>query len=186
MKKIGLLFQKWGHYLLALLCAGVILLSALWTRQQQLLEIADAQVLADDSQRLSDAASPPPSLAPALPTKNGRVLRLYSEVPLYFPAYGLWRVHPGVDYEAAAGEMIFAIRSGSVQIEDDGLYLLHEDGRRTCSRGLAKLTVAPGQRVKAGEQVGPAGAEVYLEGRGHVCIICYQDGLPEQLLPAQP
>lgn len=125
MKRIGLLFQKWGHYLLALLCAGVILLSALWTRQQQLLEIADAQVLADDSQRLSDAASPPPSLAPALPTKNGRVLRLYSEVPLYFPAYGLWRVHPGVDYEAAVGEMIFAIRSGSVQIEDDGLYLLH-------------------------------------------------------------
>lgn len=184
MKKIGLLFQKWGHYLLALLCAGVILLSALWTRQQQLQEASDAPALADGSQRLSAATTPPPALAPALPTKSGRVLRLYSETPLYFPAYSLWRAHPGVDYEAAAGESVYAIRSGSVQIEQGELYLLHEDGRRTRYRGLARLTVSQGQRVRAGEQVGLAGAEVYLEGSGHICIICYQDGRPEELLPS--
>ena len=72
--------ETWGHYLLALLCAGVILLSAVWTKRQQAAENGDQAALSDQSQRLSEAQGTLAPSALARPTA-GEVVRRFSASP---------------------------------------------------------------------------------------------------------
>lgn len=170
MRKLGRILQAWGHWLLAALCAAVVLLSALWTRQLQAQDAENAQALADTSQRLQDAApSPAPTFVP--PTAEGILVRPRSDTPLFFPAFGVWQAHPGMDYAADPGDPIYAIADGTAQIEGETLWLLHTDGSVTQYRGLQSLQVSDGQRIRAGEIVGLAGAAVAWEGSGHVCLL---------------
>ena len=81
-KKLGRLLERWGYYGLALLCAAVILLSALWTREQPLSPPA-SQALSDGSQRLSQAVSPAPSRGALCRPTAGALLRGYSETPVF-------------------------------------------------------------------------------------------------------
>lgn len=177
MKKIKRGMEIWGHYLLALLCAGVILLSAVWTRQQQGLESADQAALSDQGQRLAQAMRTPEPAAYARPAE-GTVLRGYSEAPVFFPGTGVWMVHPCLDFAAEAGAAVYALAAGTVVSCGDGIRIDHGDGRQSLYRGIRESRVKPGQRVRAGEAIGTAGSAVPFEGEGHVCVTLYQDGKP--------
>jgi murein DD-endopeptidase MepM/ murein hydrolase activator NlpD len=177
LKKIRRGMEKWGHYLLALLCAGVILLSAVWTREQQEAEKADQAALSDQGQRLTEAMQTPEPVSYARPAA-GAVLRGYSEAPVFFPETGVWMAHPGLDFAAAAREAVYALADGTVVSCGEEIRINHGDGRESVYRGVRETKVCPGQRVRAGETIGTAGASVPFEGQGHVCVTLYQNGKP--------
>ena len=153
LKKIQRGMEKWGHYLLALLCA------------------------ADQGQRLEDAMQTPEPAAYARPAE-GAVIRDYSESPLFFSETGVWMIHPGLDFEAAAGETVGALAAGTVLSCEDGIRIDHGDGLESLYRGVQDCKVLPGQKVRAGDALGTAGAAVPFEGKGHVCVMLFQDGKP--------
>lgn len=176
LKKAARALEKWGHYLLALLCVAAILLSALWTNQQRAREEPDAQALSDASQRLGQAA-PTPVPRWARPAA-GEIIRGYSQEPLYFSQYGVWRIHQGVDFAAQEGEAVFALADGQVIEGTPGLWIAHGEGVQSVYQGLAQVNVRPGQQVRAGEQIGVAGGEVLFEGAGHICVTLLRQGIP--------
>ncbi len=174
-KKIRRGMESWGHYLLALLCAGVILLSAVWTREQQEAEKADQAALSDQGQRLTEAMQTPEPVSYARPAA-GPVLRGYSEAPVFFPETGVWMAHTGLDFEASAGEAVYALADGTVVSCGEEIRINHGDGRESVYRGVRETKVRPGQRVRGGDEIGTAGAAIPFEGRGHVCVILRQEG----------
>lgn len=175
MKKAEMLLEKWGPYALALLCAAVILLSALWTRREEANPPGGAAVLSDESQRMADVTASPAPPVLARPA-NGGVITGFSEKPVFFPASGVWMVHPALDFAAAAGDKIFAMGEGIVSaIQEDGVALTLENGLTCLYRGLSEIFVQAGQQVRAGECMGLAGGNVPLEGEGRVCVAVLSD-----------
>ena len=175
--------EKWGHYLLALLCAGVILLSAAWTRDQQGRERENQTALSDQSQRLSQAA-PPSWLEELRPPVAGEVARPYSEEPVYFAGLNLWRLHRAVDFAAQPGETVAAVAEGTVTAcGAHEVRLSLGEGRECLYRGLEKVTVSLGQRVRAGAALGIAGASVPFEDPGHICVTILENGAPAAWKP---
>ncbi len=176
MKKAEMLLEKWGPYALALLCAAVILLSALWTRREEAQLPGDAAVLSDESQRMADVTTspaPPELIRPV----GGEVITGFSEKPVLFPASGVWMIHPALDFAAAAGDKILAMGDGTVSaIQEGGAALTLENGLTCLYRGLSEVFVQEGQRVRAGECLGLAGGNVPLEGDGRVCVAVLSDG----------
>lgn len=168
-KKLGRLLERWGYYGLALLCAAVILLSALWTREQPLSPPA-SQALSDGSQRLSQAVSPAPSPGMLCRPTAGALLRGYSETPVFFPALSLWQAHPALDFSAEPGAPVYALAAGTLAANAEGVCVRHEDGGESLYRGVALAEKAPGQQVKAGERIGTATGSVPFEGAGHICV----------------
>ena len=169
--------ESWGHYLLALLCAGVILLSAAWTREQRTVEEAGQQALSDQSQRLSEAM-PQEKEKYTKPT-DGVILRMFSEETVYFPSVRAWQTHRAVDFSAADGEPVRAMLEGTVISCADGcVRLRHHDGMESLYRGLKQIDVSPGQFLRQGALLGRAGARVPYEGAGHICITLMKDGVP--------
>ena len=177
LKRIRRGMEKWGHYLLALLCAGVILLSAVWTRRQQNAENADHTALSDQSQRLTQAMRTPEPAAYARPAA-GAVIRRSGASPVLFPDTGVWMIHPGLDFAAAEGEKVCAIAAGTVVSCENGIRVDHGNGLESLYRGVLEIGVRPGQRVRAGDALGTAGAFIPFEGQGHVCVALYRDGVP--------
>lgn len=175
MKKIKRGMESWGHYLLALLCAGVILLSAVWTREQQRLENADQAALSDQGQRLAQAMETPEPAAFSRPAA-GAVIRGYCESPVFFPETGVWMAHTGLDFEASAGEAVYALADGTVVSCGEETRINHGDGRESVYRGVGETKIRPGQRVRAGDVIGTAGAAIPFEGRCHVCVALFQHG----------
>ena len=174
-KKIRRGMENWGHYLLALLCAGAILLSAVWTREQQASENADQAALSDQGQRLTEAMQTPEPVSYARPAA-GAVLRGYSEAPVFFPETGVWMAHPGLDFEASAGEAVYALADGTVVCCGEEIRISHGEDLESVYRGVGEAKVRPGQRVRAGDMIGTAGAAIPFEGRGHVCVALFQHG----------
>lgn len=177
MKKIRRGMERWGHYLLALLCAGVILLSAVWTRQQQDAENEDQMALSDQGQRLAEAQQTPEPAAYARPVA-GAVIRGYSQAPVFFQETGVWMVHPGLDFAATVGETVCVIAAGTVLSCENGIRIDHGNGFESLYWGILECKVLPGQKVRAGDTLGTAGASVPFEGPGHVCVTLFQDGKP--------
>ncbi|MBR3739008.1 MAG: M23 family metallopeptidase [Clostridia bacterium] len=177
LQKIRRGMEKWGHYLLALLCAGVIMLSTVWTRQQQGLENADQAALSDQGQRLAEAQQTPEPAAFIRPAA-GIVTRGYTESPVFFPETGVWMVHPGLDFKAATGENVCAMAAGTVISCGEEIRIDHGNGFESLCRGVLECRVNPGQKVRAGELIGTAGSSVPFEGQGHVCVMLFQDGKP--------
>ena len=177
LKKIKRGMESWGQYLLALLCAGVILLSAVWTRRQQGLENADQAALSDQGQRLTEAMQTPEPAVYSRPAA-GAVIRGYCEGPVFFPETGVWKTHPCLDFEVMAGESVCALAAGAVVSCGEEIRIDHGDGRESLYRGIWESKVQPGQRVRAGDAIGTAGASVPFEGQGHVCVTLFQDGVP--------
>ena len=175
LKKLRRGFDAWGHYLLALLCAGVILLSAAWTRQERTDETAGQQALSDQSQRLSQVARPEQETC-GWPAEGG-VLQGYSEAPVYFPAYHLWQTHPAVDFAAKDGEKVYAMMAGTVSLCENGCVRLdHGNGVESLYRGLKQISVTKGTRVRKGAALGLAGGRIPYEGKGHVCVSLLENG----------
>lgn len=176
MKKAEMLLEKWGPYALALLCAAVILLSALWTRREEANLPGGAAVLSDESQRMADVtASPAPPIL-ACPV-NGEVITEFSRDPVFFPASGVWMAHPALDFAAAVGEKIFAMGEGTVSlVQEGGTVLTLENGLTCLYRGFSEVFVQEGQHVWAGECLGLAGGNVPLEGESRICVAVLSDG----------
>ncbi len=169
-------FEAWGHYLLALLCAAVILMSAAWTREQRTAEQAEQQALSDQSQRLSEV-TPTQGLEAFLRPTDGDMLRGYSEHAVYFPALRAWQPHLAVDFAAAEGAIVRAMRAGTVVSCEAGcVRLLHADGTESLYRGIQQTDVSPGQAVRRGAGIGRAGARVAHEGCGHICVAVIENG----------
>ena len=176
-KKILRGMETWGHYLLALLCAGVILLSAVWTRHQQAAENADQAALSDRGQRLAEAqrtVAPDTLARPAA----GAVVRRFSFSPVFFPETGVWRTHPCLDFAAVEGDPVCALAAGTVVSCENGIRVDHGNGCASLYQGVEEIRVRPGQQVRAGEALGTAGGAAPYEGAGHVCVTLYQDGAP--------
>lgn len=174
LRKFGRIMEKWGHYLLALLCAGVILLSALWTRREQSREIPDARAHSDLSQQLADVTPIPPGLARPAP---GRIVDGMHLSPAFYPRYSLWRIHSGIDFAAEPGTEILAMENGLVTETEGMIEITQEDGRICRYYGAAEKLVTMGQQVKRGEKIGLAGETVHGE-TGCICVVLLQDGKP--------
>ena len=72
--------------------------------------------------------------------------------------------HSGVDFAAAAGTPVFASQSGKIALAEELFYsgntvvIDHGYGIYTLYAHLSKIGVHPGERVKAGAQIGKVGA----------------------------
>ena len=102
-------------------------------------------------------AVPPQQLARPLAGKHQTMQGfgyMYSEL------YGDYRIHPGVDYSAAAGESVLAAAVGKVsQIDDDPaegrlIELDHGNGLVTRYAGLGEVKVGLNAVVQAGAVIG--------------------------------
>ena len=155
MKNVLRGLERWGHYLLAALCAAVILLSALWTRDQRAAEAPDTQALSDQSQRLSDVAPPSPSPALARPAE-GPVRFPYSDLPVLDPRTGVWQVHPYVEFAAEPGGAVRSMLPGAVLSADGEVVIDHGGDTASRYRGLQTISVRAGQTLPAGAVLGTA------------------------------
>lgn len=174
LKRMGRAMEQWGHYALAVLCAAAVLLSALWTREQQAAEGPDAQALRDISQHLVDV-TPPPSPAWIRPAA-GKVIRGYCEEPVYFEESGIWQCHMALDFAAKAGDAVTAMAAGRTEIRQGEVWVHHADGWASRYRGLKIILVCQDQQVRAGEKLGEAGGRVPFEGSGRVCVALLKEG----------
>lgn len=169
LKRIHGFLEKWGHYLLALLCVGVIVLSAAWAGKLHRPQGENAPAAADQAQRLSDAAKQPEETRLLRPVP-GEMLRGFSEEMVWDETLALWYIHPALDFHAEAGDAVFAMAAGRVEIQDDLLIIHHENGDRSQYRGLAVMDASDGQQVKAGAKIGVFGGAT-MEGEGnHLCV----------------
>lgn len=164
--------EKWGYVLMCVLCAGVILCSALWTRSAQRQEQGAHPSSQSMDESLQDVLRPQETKAPAvcsLPCA-GAVLRHCTEEMIFFPEAGVWSTHPGVDVEAPDGTQITAVYPGSVLTAENGKAVISCGEWTFTYLGLKTLFCREGQSLAAGDAVGLSGAWVPYEGRGHVCI----------------
>ena len=170
--------ESWGHYLLALLCAGVILLSAVWTREERTGERLDRQAASDQSQRLSDITTAPDRETCGKPTE-GAIMREFTDEIIYFPALRSWQAHRAVDFIAAEGEKVRAMLDGTVVSCKGGCVVMrHENGLESLYRGLGRIDAQEGQRLWKGAVLGTAGGRVPHEGTGHICVSLMENGVP--------
>ncbi|WP_344017956.1 M23 family metallopeptidase, partial [Microlunatus capsulatus] len=82
-----------------------------------------------------------------------------------FGQYGLWsRYHTGLDFRAAYGVPIRAVKSGQVLYAGNSgnwagnhVAVLHGDGMTTMSSHMSSMTVRAGDTVQAGQVIGYVG-----------------------------
>ena len=174
LKKMGEMMDRWGYYLLAAVCVGVIVLSAIWTKAQEAEPRPHAAALSDESQRLGDV-TPAPSFwqRPC----EGRILRGMSGDMTHFPDTGMWMIHAGVDFAAQPGDAVYAMAPGRVTSLAGGVTIAQDEGSTVLYRGMQTLTVHLDQRVSAGEKLGTAGGRVPFEG-AHLCVTVFKNGKP--------
>jgi murein DD-endopeptidase MepM/ murein hydrolase activator NlpD len=83
----------------------------------------------------------------------------------YFGQYGVWaRYHTGLDFRAAYGTPIRAVKSGVVLFAGNKgdwagnhVAIRHGDGRTTMSSHMSSMAVGSGQTVQAGQVIGYVG-----------------------------
>lgn len=110
---------------------------------------------------------------------NGRVTSLYGQ--RFHPILGYARMHAGVDFGAAWGSPIVATADGMVSYAGHhgghGNYvrLEHGGGLGTGYGHMSRITVTPGERVRAGEVIGYVGSTGLSTGP-HLHYEMYRDG----------
>jgi murein DD-endopeptidase MepM/ murein hydrolase activator NlpD len=135
---------------------------------------AEAEAAAGQAIRL-DAAAPPPVVPPGQdfpvePPVSGGAGGAASPVPravigAHFGQYGLWsRYHTGLDFRAAYGVPIRAVKSGIVLYAGNSgdwagnhVAIRHSDGMTTMSSHMSRMAVTAGQTVQAGQVIGYVG-----------------------------
>lgn len=176
MKKIRVFFQNTGHYWLAVVCVMAVLLSALWTRDEQRLSVRESPAHADGAQRLASVTASPAPVGLA-PPAAGDVVRRFSGEAEYFPDFHLYALHPGTDFYAEKGDKVFAAFDGTVSVEGDYVWLQNA-AFRLRYRGMTPIKIKDGQMVKKGSVLGEAVGYVPYEGEHIVCITLYQNDIP--------
>ena len=114
------------------------------------------------------AQAPAPATAPLAPPTGGAAG--VSPVPnaiigAHFGEYGLWsRYHTGLDFRAAYGVPIRAVKSGVVLYAGNSgdwagnhVAVRHADGMTTMSSHMSRMAVSAGQTVQAGQVIGYVG-----------------------------
>jgi murein DD-endopeptidase MepM/ murein hydrolase activator NlpD len=135
---------------------------------------ADAEAAAGQAIRLQNAAPAPGaqvpgSTVPVVPPTAGGAGGI-SPVPhaiigAHFGEYGLWsRYHTGLDFRAAYGVPIRAVRSGIVLYAGNSgdwagnhVAVQHADGMTSMSSHMSRMAVSAGQTVQAGQVIGYVG-----------------------------
>ena len=137
-------------------------------------EAAAGQAIELDHQAPAQPPAPPrapaaPPAAPAGPPSGGN-RPAASPVPnavigAHFGEYGLWsRYHTGLDFRAAYGVPIRAVKSGTVIYAGNSgdwsgnhVAVRHGDGMTTMSSHMSRMSVRAGQSVQAGQIIGYVG-----------------------------
>lgn len=149
-------------------------------------------------------ATPVPSTPTAVPTPtkapsasamtvyvmpvSGRIMADYSGTELVFSSTMQdWRVHNGIDIEASVGTRVSAFTSGTVKdvYFDDSLgqciIIEHASGLESLYGNLLEaVTVAVGDKVKAGDTIGGVGETAWSEcaEATHLHFELYENGSP--------
>ena len=105
-----------------------------------------------------------------MPVDGETVMEYAMDCLSYNPTTRDWRVHNGIDIAAPEGAPVYAAADGTVYtvFEDETMgttvVLRHAEGYTTRYSSLAKeVSVAPGQIVLSGDQIGIVGKTAMLE-----------------------
>ncbi|MBR5540052.1 MAG: M23 family metallopeptidase [Clostridia bacterium] len=91
---------------------------------------------------------------------SNRVLRPFSKTHYFSDTLGEWVTHNGVDFAAEAGDKVKAAADGTIKsIRQDALWgdvieMEHDGNVITRYCGVTAASIAEGQSVKAGEEIG--------------------------------
>ena len=189
-----------GFSLLITLCVGVIVASALYTRQMQPAHPAatppaltgdyPASALWQDTLHALPSPTPLPEMQPILwctPLSEYTVLREFSEDMQKSGTTGLWQVHTGADLSAQAGSPVMAMADGVVDecvsagLDGAWISILHDHGyvSRYASLSIPGACKA-GDHIRAGQTIGFIGT-AKLDERDlgpHLHLEIYKDGIP--------
>ncbi len=125
------------------------------------------------------------------PVTNGNVIAAWSaDVPVFSNTMEDYRVHTGVDIEAAAGTPVYAAADGTVESVEfhpmmgQSIVLVHADGYKTVYRNLQTAVseaVTAGTAVKAGDELGKVGDTALIEiaEAPHLHFEIYKDDVCE-------
>lgn len=143
--------EKWGSVMLILLCALVILFSALYTRQDDLRRIAAQNAAADQNETLNDLPVYQPPVA-------GEAIQPFTGA--YKTAQGLWQLDPYVHYDVRKGARVQAVCDGTVITADAGQIVLEtRDQLIFCLRGAFSLLIRAGDIIAAGQEIASCAAD---------------------------
>ena len=133
-------------------------------------QAAAARAAATDARARAEAAAQQQPTAPAAPAPGPAGGPAVAPVPnavigAGFGEYGLWsRWHTGLDFRAAYGVPIRAVKDGTVLYAGNSgdwagnhVAVRHGDGMTTMSSHMSRMTVTTGQTVRAGQVIGYVG-----------------------------
>ena len=179
-----------GYYIALILCAVAIGIAGymfyrnsqeqktLPNEQVQSVEQPqqDVEVVATQPQAEQEVTNPPVQTQPAkrskvlAPVSGNTALQYSMDALCYNPTTRDWRTHNGLDIAAAEGTTVCAAADGVIESvsEDDTMGMTvvvsHTDGYKTTYSSLAaEVSVAVGQAVEAGQQLGTVGNTALLE-----------------------
>ena len=148
-------------------------------------------VLLMSGARAQDACEGPPADQPLALSRpvGGSIVREFGDT--WVDALAKKVFNPGIDFEAQAGEPVYAaaggraVQSGPSAAAINTVRIDHGGGLQTLYAGLGSVSVSEGACVKPGEQIGVAGG-AGSEAASQVHFELRRDGKPEdptQLLP---
>ena len=207
-------FSAKGYYIALVLCAAAIGVSGYLYYRNASSETLSTVAVSPKTQEatLSAAATVPgsteqPTTAPtqaaatpqkpaktAAPLKGQTVAEYSMECLSYNETTRDWRVHAGLDLAAETGTPVTAAADGEVYTvyEDDQMgmtvVIRHTGGDVTKYASLAKeVSVAPGDQVRLGQQIGTVGTSALLENavgeHVHFSVTCNDQAVdPAQFL----
>lgn len=180
--------EKWGYALMCVLCAGVVLLSALWTRNAEKKETLSLDAARSMDEKLSDVQyqSGARQMEYAHRPAEGEITGAYSSQAVYFAQTMVWSAHTAIDFDAPAGSQVYAMFPGSVTEAGKGSVRIDHGDRESVYRGMEEIRCEAGDAVAAGDVIGTAGAHVPFEGDGHVCVSVYENGAAVDFAPLLP
>lgn len=166
--------ERWGYMLMCVLCAAVVLLSALWTKSanEQTETAQNALHSMDETLKEHQETQRESLCAPC----EGDMIRPFSLSAVYFDKTGMYGAHPGIDFDTEPGSAVYAMLSGTVTVAADGCVCIREGEWECRVLGLEEICCGTGERVNAGDKIGTAGGHVPFEGAGHVCAQLIQNG----------
>ena len=134
--------------------------------QEKVRRAVAARVAASGNREVAESASTTTPDVSNIPSGGGGV----SPVPgavigAHFGQYGLWsRYHTGLDFRAAYGTPIRAVKAGVVLFSGSSgdwagnhVAIRHADGKTTMSSHMSSMAVRSGQSVQAGQVIGYVG-----------------------------
>ena len=177
--------EKWGYALMCVLCAVVILLSALWTRDAQREERRSADALSGMDETLTDKKADKEAGKEAekentqwaRPVK-GDIARPFSVNTVYFEETGIYAAHMAVDFVCEGDASVYCMKAGVVVLSENGEVRIRHGDAESVYRGLKTIVCREGQQMEGGDLIGTGGGHVPFEGEGHVCVSVVEKGLP--------